>query len=171
MPPAIAISQAASDADLDALRELIREYTSWAFSLTAGSEAAPTFHGLDAELAALPGPYAPPDGRLLLARADGAPAGCVAMRRHDAATAELKRLYVRPACRGLGIAQRLVATVMDEARREGYPRMRLDSHVEMKGAHAIYRSFGFHAVPTPADFPEAMKPIAVFMECDLGPRP
>ena len=162
------ITQAVTEAQLEAVRELIREYTAWAFTLEAGSENAPTFQGLDAELAALPGAYAPPAGRLLLATHEGRPAGCVCFRRTDATTCELKRLYVRPTMRGLNLGSRLVGTLLDEARRSGYRRMILDSHSSMTKAHEVYRAAGFRDVDAPADFPEELKPVVVFMEMDLA---
>ena len=82
-------------------------------------------------------------------------------------TAEIKRLYVRPDCRGHDIGRRLVATVIAEARASGYRRLVLDSHVSMTSAHRIYERAGFRRVDVPDDFPEDLKPIAIFMEADL----
>ena len=164
---ALTIEQAASPAQVEDVRDLLREYTDWAFTSTSGSKGAPTFEGLDEELAGLPGEFAPPDGRLLLAALDGHPAGCVALRRHDATTGEVKRLYVRPGSRGHRIGERLVATLLDAARAIGYRRLVLDSHRTMLRAHEIYRSAGFRIVEAPADFPEHLRSLAVFMEMDL----
>ena len=124
----------------------------------------PTFDGFEEELATLPGIYAPPTGRLLLAAVDGRPAGCVALKGHDGGTGELKRLYVRPTFRGQAIGQRLVRALIAEARAAGYRRLVLDSHISMTRAHEIYLAAGFRKVATPADFPETLKPIVVFME-------
>jgi GNAT superfamily N-acetyltransferase len=162
------ITQAATEDQIAAIRELIREYTAWAFTLAEGSDKAPTFQGLDAELAALPGVYSPPAGRLLLATLEGQPAGCVCFKGHDASTCELKRLYVRPTMRGLNLGWKLVSTLVEEARRSGYRRMVLDSHMSMKKAHELYRAAGFKDVSAPSDFPEELKPIVVFMELDLA---
>ena len=82
----LSISQVRTPAEIEAVQELLREYTAWAFTLEADSDRAPTFHKLDEELATLPGVYAPPSGRLLLAVHDGTPAGCFALRREDATT-------------------------------------------------------------------------------------
>ena len=161
------ITQATTEDQIAGVRELIREYTAWAFTLEKDSDQAPTFQGLEAELAALPGVYAPPTGRLLFATLDGQPAGCVCFRGHDASTCELKRLYVRPTMRGLNLGWRLVSMLIEEARRFGYRRMVLDSHASMKRAHELYRSAGFKDVSAPADFPEELKPVVVFMELDL----
>jgi len=162
------ITQAATEDQIAGVRELIREYTAWAFTLMKDSDKAPTFQGLEAELAALPGVYVPPAGRLLLATLDGQPAGCVCLKGHDGSTCELKRLYVRPTMRGLNLGWKLVSMLMEEARRSGYRRMVLDSHASMKKAHELYRSAGFRDVSAPAEFPEEMKPFVVFMELDLG---
>jgi GNAT superfamily N-acetyltransferase len=164
----VSITQAVTESQIAAVRELIREYTAWAFTLEADSDKAPTFQGLEAELAALPGAYAPPAGRLLLATSEGEPAGCVCLRGNDPATCELKRLYVRPTMRGLNLGWKLVSTLVEEARRAGYRRMVLDSHMSMTKAHELYRSAGFKDVSAPADFPEELKPLVVFMELDLA---
>jgi GNAT superfamily N-acetyltransferase len=160
----LAISQVSTPSEIQNVQELLREYTAWAFTLTAGSDQAPTFHGLEQELATLPGIYAPPTGCLLLAKQDGQSAGCIALKGHDATTGELKRLYVRPAFRGRNIGRQLVAALIAEARKYGYRRLILDSHISMTKAHEIYMAAGFRKVNTPSDFPEALKPIAVFME-------
>ena len=164
----LTISQANSEAEIAAIRELMREYASWAFTLVPGSDKAPTWEGFDRELATLPGVYGPPVGRLLLAMQDGLPAGCVCLKAHDAATSELKRLYVRPTFRGQNIGQKLVTMLIQEARQSGYQRIVLDSHISMKRAHAIYQEAGFNLASPPDDFPENLKPIVVFMECDLS---
>ncbi len=160
----LVISQVSTPSEIKSVQELLREYTAWAFTLTAGSDQAPTFHGLEQELATLPGIYAPPTGCLLLAKQDGQPAGCIALKGHDATTGELKRLYVRPAFRGRNIGRQLVAALIAEARKYGYQRLILDSHISMTKAHEIYMAAGFRKVNTPSDFPEVLKPIAVFME-------
>jgi GNAT superfamily N-acetyltransferase len=163
----IEISQVATPTDIADAGDLLGEYAAWVLTLTAGMSEVPTFHGLEDELAALPGIYAPPIGRLLLARLDGRPAGTIALKGHDAETAEIKRLYVRPDCRGHAIGTRLVARVIAEARASDYRRLVLDSHVTMTSAHRIYADAGFRHVDVPDDFPEDLKPIAIFMEADL----
>lgn len=167
----LTITQVESPAEIAAAQDLLREYTAVVLPLTEGSADPPTFRGLEAELATLPGIYAPPAGRLLLAQAeDGTAAGCVALKGHDATTAELKRLFVRPAFRGQGLAARLVSRLLDEAQAAGYRRIVLDSHYTMTIAHAIYRAYGFRDVAAPDDFPEALKPEVVFMEW-IAPAP
>ena len=164
----LTISQVNSEAEIVVVRELMREYATWAFTLVPGSDQTPAWEGFDKELATLPGVYAPPAGRLLLARQDGQPAGCVCLKGHDATTSELKRLYVRPIFRGQKIGQQLVKLLIEEARQARYQRIVLDSHSSMKKAHAIYQEVGFRLASAPDDFPEDLKPIVVFMACDLS---
>ena len=161
------IVQVTTPPEIEAAREILREYTTWAFH-DHDSSGAPTFANLEAELATLPGKYGPPDGRLLLAAVDGKTAGCIALRRQDADSGEVKRLYVRPDFRGHRIGERLVARLLEEARTIGYRRLVLDSYHTMTRAHALYRDAGFRDVPAPVDFPAHLKPIVVFMEKDLG---
>lgn len=165
----LAISHVDTTARVDLVRELLREYFAWVLELAHGSCEAPTFQGYDLELAELPGSYAPPMGRLLLATWDGQAAGCIALKDHGAGTGELKRLYVRPEYRGRHIGERLVDALIDEARRAGYRRLKLDSHISMENAHAIYRAAGFKDVDVPADFPEQFRSIVVFMELEIKP--
>jgi putative acetyltransferase len=164
----ITIAQVNSQADITDVRDLLREYTGWAFTLMVARETPPTFEGLEAELASLPGVYMPPAGRLLLARVEGQPTGCIALKPVDAATGELKRLYVRPSFRGLALGQQLVAAIVQAARQAGYRRLILDSHATMAHAHALYKAAGFGIVEAPPDFPTAIKPEVVFMELALN---
>jgi GNAT superfamily N-acetyltransferase len=163
------IMQVESDADIESAREILAEYMAWTLSVEGDAHDAPTFQGHGEELASLPGVYVPPAGRLFLARDAGRVAGCVAIKPHDARVCELKRLYVRPAFRKRGLGERLVQTAINEGRNVGYERMILDSHISMRGAHAIYQALGFRFVAGPADFPERFKPVVVFMECEFEP--
>ena len=165
-----AITQAQSKEEITAVQELWREYMNWTDKrLDAQTKNnAPTFDGFEEELAGLPGWYAPPAGRLSLATQDGLPAGCAALKGHSPVEAELKRLYVRPAFRGHGIGGLLVQTLVAEARQIGYRKIVLDTHITMKAAQAIYEANGFKVVAAPLDFPEALKPVVMFMECDLA---
>jgi len=118
-------------------------------------DAACCFVGLEHELATLPGEYAPPAGRLLLSLDASGSAGCVALRPLDAATAEIKRLYVRPACRGQGLGRALAEAAIAAARQTGRSRVVLDTLPSMDWAIALYRSLDFKevapylAAPTP----------------------
>jgi putative acetyltransferase len=150
--------QAESHAQIAQARELFLEYAeSLGFSLC--------FQNFDQELAGLPGDYAPPDGRLLLAEYDGQLAGCVALHKLEPDTCEMKRLYLRAKFRGKGLGRALAETIIAEARAIGYRRMRLDT-VEpvMKDAVAMYRRLGFNEIP-----PYRANPIegALYMELQL----
>lgn len=125
--------------DLDAVRALMEEY--W-----AAFDLSPCFQGFARELAELPGAYAPPAGALLLARVGEDVAGVVALRpMMEAGACEMKRLYVRPAFRGRGIARALVAAVLSEARARGYGVLRLDTLDRMAAARQLYAELGFAA--------------------------
>lgn len=122
------------------------------------------FQGFAEELARLPGDYAPPRGRLLLALHDGRTAGCVALRPLEPAVCEMKRLYVRPAFRTHGIGRVLIDRIVQDARQAGYRHMRLDTLPSMAAAQALYRRLGFQEIA-----PYRKNPIegAVFLELQL----
>lgn len=134
------IVQAASADDIARARELFAEYA------RAVDEPA-CFEGFQQELAQLPGEYAPPAGRLYLALEDGVPTGCVALRRLDASTGEVKRLYVRAGARGAGSGRELARKVIDAARGIGYARLVLDTLPKMRAARSLYGSLGFREIP------------------------
>jgi len=138
-PVAFPIEALAAPAAMDVVRALFREYQQ-----ELGVDLS--FQDFDAELAGLPGAYAPPRGCLLLARSEGREAGCVALRPLDGGDCEMKRLYVRPEFRaarlGLLLAERLIA----EARAMGYRRMCLDTLPGMARAQRLYEALGFRDI-------------------------
>jgi putative acetyltransferase len=122
------------------------------------------FQGFDEELSSLPGAYAPPRGRLLLACHGKESAGCVALRPLETDTCEMKRLYVRPAYRTGGVGRLLAERVIHEAATAGYRRMRLDTLPIMESALQLYRRLGFREIA-----PYTANPVkgAVFLELQL----
>jgi len=138
--PGIELIRAVSSEQVEQARQLFLEYAeSLGFSLC--------FQGFDEELQNLPGAYAPPSGRLLLAYRQGQTAGCVALRQLDNQICEMKRLYVRPGYRGQAVGRMLVDRVIAEARSIGYERMRLDTiESSMQSAIALYRRRGFREI-------------------------
>jgi len=129
----------AEPGELDAVRELIEEYVH-SLGIDLG------FQEIERELDDLAAMYGPPGGRILLALADGAAAGCVALRPFEHGSCEMKRLYVRPAFRGTGLGKRLAFAVIDTARELGYERMRIDTLLQMGAARKLYASLGFREI-------------------------
>jgi GNAT superfamily N-acetyltransferase len=131
----LSIIPAHSEPNLTQARILFREYAdALGFHLS--------FQDFDVEMAELPGRYAPPEGRILLATCGGDAAGCVAMKRLGEGLCEMKRFYVRPTFRGKGIGIALAQAIIEE-RQAGYRAMRLDTVPSMKSAIKIYESLGF----------------------------
>jgi ribosomal protein S18 acetylase RimI-like enzyme len=139
----ISVTQARAEDDIALVKELFVEY---AVSIGVNLE----YQGFSAELAGLPGKYAPP-GDLLIARVNGEAGGCVALRALDPVTLEMKRLYVRPASRGLGLGKRLVEAAIAHARQHDFTEIRLDTLATMASAQALYRSLGFAEIPAYGD--------------------
>ena len=165
---AVSIAQVETPEQIAAVRELLTEYLAWTSTIEVDAMDAPTFHGIDAEVATLPGVFGPPSGRLLLAMEEGKPIGCIAFKRVDDSTCELKRFYIRSEFRGRRIGHELVSRLIHEARSSGYTQIILDSHISMTSAHHIYHTFGFETVPPPNDFPERLKPVVVFMRASIA---
>ena len=131
---------------IDDVRTLFAEYAA-----SLGIDLA--YQNFGDEFAGLPGKYARPNGRLYLALVDGAPAGCVAMRRLDEARAEMKRLYVRSDFRGAKVGLALAERIIADAREIGYCALVLDTLNTMQRAQALYRSLGFIEIEPYYDSP------------------
>ncbi|MGA8271093.1 MAG: GNAT family N-acetyltransferase [Candidatus Sulfotelmatobacter sp.] len=154
----LVFTQVASPAQITQARELFLEYAqSLGFSLC--------FQNFDKELAELPGDYAPPEGRLLLAQYENQLAGCVALHKLDSCICEMKRLYLRPKFRGKSVGRAMAERIISEARQIGYQCMRLDT-VEpvMKDAVAMYHKLGFKEIAPYRPNPMAG---AMYMELEL----
>ena len=142
------VAPATSEADLAEIRTMFREYS----GLVAEALCFPNY---DAELAKLPGDYAPPGGALLIARDAQGAVGCVGLRRHDPDSGEMKRMYVRDRGRGSGLGRKLAVAVIEEARKRSYRRLLLDTLPKLTPAITLYRSLGFREIepylasPTP----------------------
>ena len=152
------VACAAAPADLEQARILFREYAEQV-------DAPCCFATFSGEVAGLPGEYAQPAGRLLLARSAGQAAGCAAMRRLDARSGEMKRLYVREAFRGDGLGRMLSGLVIAAARDQRYERLMLDTLPKMHEAIALYRSLGFRETGPYSTEPT---PGALFFELRLS---
>jgi putative acetyltransferase len=156
------IVPAMSEETVSQARILFREYATM-------PGVAPCIEDFEKEVASLPGSYAPPTGRLLLALHEnsgysGEPAGCGALRNFNDNACEMKRLYVRPAFRGAGAGRELVKQLIVEARSVGYHRMLLDTLPSMKEAHKLYRTFGFREI---SSYQKNPIPGALFFELAL----
>jgi ribosomal protein S18 acetylase RimI-like enzyme len=142
--PTVQLRPPVNDVDWMATRSIFQEYAS-------SLQIDLCFQGFDEELATLPGEYAEPRGALLLAWVDGALAGCCALRPLDTSdysnAAEMKRLYVRPAFRGLGLGRQLTEGILDAARQAGYGCVLLDTLDDMESARALYEDLGFEDIP------------------------
>ena len=150
--------QASAPDEINLVCELFKEYAAWL-------QLDLCFQNFDRELAELPGSYAPPEGRLLLAFEGDQLAGCVALRKLGDDVCEMKRLFVRPQFQGTGLGRRLTERVIAEARSIGYARMRLDTlPAQMSKAIALYRSLGFREIEPYYNNPV---PGALFMELVL----
>jgi len=145
--------------DLERVVAIFREYI-------VSPSVSLDFQDYEREFASLPGKYAAPQGRLLLAWKDGVVVGCAALRQVDERTCEMKRVFIRATARGEGLGRRLIEAILAEAREAGYARICLDVLPEFTAAQAIYASLGF--LPAP---PVAVNPVAgtKFLGLDLFP--
>jgi putative acetyltransferase len=160
---------------LEQVRRLMRAFVAWhrrrhqedLALIDAYFDAA----AFESELASLPGKYAPPDGRLLLATHDGRPAGCVALRRIDHEACEMKRMFVDEALQGQGVGRALGHAIIDEARAAGYRTMYLDTSIRQREAQTLYRRLGFRDIEPYYDLPPELRHWLVFMKLSLAPQP
>ncbi len=157
-PRVIELADASAPPLLDVARDLFREYQ-------AAIQVDLCFQGFEGELASLPGAYAPPAGRILVALVDGVPAGCGALRPIGPGVGELKRMWIRPAFRGRGLGRAIAEALLQAADAQGYRAVRLDTLGFMKEAQALYASLGFREIPAYYDNPLAG---VVYMERPRG---
>ena len=136
MPQDLVIAEALDAEALEACRQLFIEYQ-------RGLGVSLCFQGFDAELASLPGDYAAPGGRLLIARMGSTPVGCAGLRPLSHRDAEMKRLFVRPSQRGTGLGRLLAVRVIAQARALGYEALKLDTLPSMHAAQKLYTKLGF----------------------------
>ena len=154
----LSIVQAVTDEQIAEARVLFCEYEAW-----LGMDLC--FQGFEDELSGLPGKYAAPDGRLLLASQDDQLAGCIALRKLDESVCEMKRLFVRDGFRGHQIGVQLIERLIAQAREIGYTKMRLDTFTpKMEKAVKLYESNGFRPIPPYYDNPHYG---VLFMEMTL----
>ncbi len=152
------VIHSASSEEMEIVRQLFREYEK-------ELDEDLCFQGFEEELAGLPGKYAPPAGRLLIATSNEKTAGCVALRKMSDGICEMKRLFVRPEFRGDGIGRELAVAIIREARAIGYRTMRLDTLQKLQPAIALYRSLGFKTVESYYHNPLEG---TVYMEIEIG---
>jgi putative acetyltransferase len=167
----IEVVQAVTSGQLDQARDLMRSFVRW-----HRNRHREDLHLIDSyfdeaafedELGSLPGEYAPPKGRLLLATRAGEAAGCVALRALDGRTCEMKRMFVYERCRGHGIGRALVEAVLREARTIGYDVMRLDTSHRQVEALTLYARHGFQRIEPYYGLPDDLREWLVFMELSL----
>jgi GNAT superfamily N-acetyltransferase len=109
------------------------------------------------------------DGGFIVVTHVGRPAACVALAQRSSATAEIKRLYVRKEFRNQGLGSRLIQLVIERARRAGYQRVFLESHISMRAAHNLYVAEGFRIVEAPEEYPPYLRAVVVCMERTVAP--
>lgn len=161
MGSSVTLRQAESKTEILESRTIFQDYEKW-----LGLDLC--FQGFEDELRNLPGKYAPPKGRLYLARVGDAIAGCIALRPIEPDICEMKRLFVREDFRGMQIGKLLIERLLDDAREIGYKAMRLDTFPPKMGkAVRLYEAYGFREIPPYYDNPNEG---VLFMELDLSAR-
>jgi len=146
------------------LRPLYEEYAAMLLETDPVFKDSLEQQNYDEEIARLEEKYGLPKGRIYLLEVDGETAGCVGMKPSDESHAELKRLYVRPAFRGENLGEYMTRTIMEEARKEGYRFLRLDTLPGLKTALKLYRRLGFYEIGA---YYDCLVPGTIFMEIEL----
>jgi GNAT superfamily N-acetyltransferase len=162
---------ATSQEQIDQVRNLIQEFVYWHRRRHLEDiEVIDEYFDAKAfeeELTSLPGKYSPPEGRLLLALYDGQPAGCVALRKIDVQTCEMKRMFVYTQYHGKGVGRVLAETLINEAKAIGYLSMKLDTSIRQVEARSLYQRMGFMKTEPYYELPKKLKDWLVFMELKL----
>ena len=155
---------------LEQVRGLLEEFIAWDAEVTAslGLDTAVMAEAYYSDAFDLPGPYLPPDGRLLLAVEDGVVAGCGALRRRGPATGEVARMFVRPGFRGRRVGHLVLDSLLAAAREVGYERLWLSTGTYMAPAQALYRAKGFREIEPYYELPEGFREITLYMELELS---
>ncbi|MBZ0301613.1 MAG: GNAT family N-acetyltransferase [Anaerolineae bacterium] len=168
----VTIVQAVTEEHIRQVQALFAEYFEFirteVDAYLTDPDAAPPMTGFREELAGLPGKYAPPAGRLLLALAEDEAAGCVALCRFSEGVGELKRLWTRPPFRGQKVGRALVEAAIAEARQIGYTTLILSTVVVLKEAQSLYQTLGFERTEPYFEGPPEMMAREVFMKLDLS---
>jgi GNAT superfamily N-acetyltransferase len=168
----IRILEPVQPAELDDARALMRAFVAWHRARHVEDidliERYFDQRAFDAELAGLPGKYARPHGRLLLAYVDGRPAGCVALRELGDGICEMKRMFVPDAFRGRGVGRALAERIIAEGKEDGYRAMRLDTSRRQSEAMRLYEKAGFRRIPPYYPLADDVKDWLVFFELALS---
>jgi len=167
----IKIIEATNEEHLDDVRNLIKAFVKWHLNRHLEDIEFTNIYfdrkDLEKELASLPGKYSIPAGRLLLAFYDDQPAGCVALKKINDHSCEMKRMFVYPEFHGKGIGYALAKAIIDEAKKIGYSSMKLDTSIRQIEAQKLYQGFGFKNIEAYYELPEKLKNWLVFMELKL----
>lgn len=153
------------------VRDLLRTFVQWHFERhTEDKDLISEYFdkaSFDKELEELPGKYVSPDGALLLAYYNEEPAGCVALKRIDAESCEMKRMFVYPRVQGAGVGKALAVAIVEKARALGFHKMKLDTSHRQIEAQRLYQRIGFVNCEPYYELPERLKNWLVFMEMEL----
>ena len=169
--PQVHLTEVRTSVQIHAVSELMREFVSWQDVRHAGhrKQLAAYFdpHTFEEELARLPEPFEPPSGRLFLASVGDVPAACAGLKPLGYGDCEMKRLYLRPQFRGLGIGRMLVSRLIQEALEIGYSSMRLETGPLQVEAQGLYVATGFRRIPPYRRLPSCLRDWLICMERPL----